>query len=114
MAYAKCEGCQHTLDLKKNHVVTTTGYKHSPNCGETPKPLEAAPQTGSPGPATGNPVWELASFACWSCHKVTYVQNAPEIKYFGADKTDIRCAFCGEATHLTASFHVEPLWKMEW
>jgi hypothetical protein len=78
------------------------------------KPLKVMPQAGQPGPTTGNPIWEMVELTCYVCNKPTYVLNTEDYKPFGDDRTQVHCAFCQGITRISASFHVEPLWKMGW
>ena len=76
-----------------------------------PEPLKVMPQAGTPGPSTGNPIWELVEYTCHACKKSLLVHNYKELDPF---HVNINCAFCDGATTLTRSFHVEPLWEMGW
>lgn len=122
MAYATCAGCKKPIDLYKNHLVDADRgtYFHSPACKAevatpaTPTPLKAAPQTGSPGPSTGNPVMELVVLQCYQCDQQTIVQNGPNYTPFGDDRTKLQCAWCGCDVRIVSSLHVEPLWLMHW
>ena len=79
-----------------------------------PEPLKSAPRVGEPGPTSGNPIVEMVQLTCYVCNLHTYVQNTAEYKPFGDDRTKTQCTWCGCDTHITASFHMEPLWAMNW
>jgi hypothetical protein len=78
------------------------------------EPLKSPPAPGDPGPSTGNKVVEMVELTCYVCTRRTYLQNVPEYKPFGNDRTKTQCTWCCGDTRITASYHMEPLWAINW